>query len=135
MRGVHRNTPLLCKHGEKISDRCLSKLPESTGQNIRSLLLGIFSLSLLYAILYAKVRGFPVHHIELDFNTFYFILISLENLLPHLNSESRCIISDDSSGFMHINLHPQSQRLCGIHLGDEEYVFNSMPFGLTTGNL
>ena len=56
-----------------------------------------------------------------------------ENLLPHLNAESRCIISDDSSGFMHVNLHPHSQQLCGIHLGDEHFVFNSMPFGLTTG--
>ena len=60
-------------------------------------------------------------------------LDSVETLLPYLTTTSRCIISDDSSGFLHIFLHPSSQKLCGMHLGNEKFVFTSMPFGVTTG--
>ena len=51
-------------------------------------------------------------------------------LLPHLRPDSKCIISDDSSGFLHVGLHPESQKLAGIHVGQEEFAFRAMPFGI-----
>lgn len=59
----------------------------------------------------------------------------MENLIPYLSRTSRGVISDDSSGFMHVHLHRESRKLCGFHLGDEEFYFNSLPFGIPTGKL
>ena len=34
---------------------------------------------------------------------------------------------------MHVHLHPQTQKMCGLHLGDESFYFSSLPFGIPTG--
>ena len=62
-------------------------------------------------------------------------LDSVENLIPYLTKTSRGVISDDSSGFMHVHLHRDSRKLCGFHLGDEKYYFNSLPFGIPSGRV
>ena len=56
----------------------------------------------------------------------------MEDIIPYLDENSRAIISDDSSGFMHTFLSPNSQSMTGIHLGNEKFHFQGMPFGLTT---
>ena len=76
-------------------------------------------------------------------------LDSVESLIPYLRPTSRGVVSDDSrllkfslnvaqihfSGFMHVHLHPQSQKMCGLHLGEEKFYFSSLPFGIPTGIL
>lgn len=57
---------------------------------------------------------------------------SVESIIPYLNKDSRAIISDDSSGFLHVFLSPESQAMVGIHCGTEEYHFQGMPFGIHT---
>ena len=59
----------------------------------------------------------------------------MESLIPYLTPTSRGVISDDSSGFMHVHLHRETRKLCGFHIGDENYYFNSLPFGIPTGRL
>lgn len=71
-----------------------------------------------------------------------------EELVPYLTRGCRVAISDDSSGknliffsifliflfqgFLHVFLSPEGQQLCGIHCGDEEFVFRALPFGIPT---
>ena len=55
-----------------------------------------------------------------------------ESLLPYLHVKSRAIISDDSSGFLHVFNHPNTQALAGIHCGDDTFHFQGMPFGFHT---
>ena len=62
-------------------------------------------------------------------------LDSVESLIPYLTPTSRGVISDDSSGFMHVHLHRESRKLCGFHVGGERYYFNCLPFGIPTGKL
>ena len=62
-------------------------------------------------------------------------LDSVESLIPYLTPTSRGVISDDSSGFMHVHLHPETRKLCGFHVGTEKYYFNCLPFGIPTGKL
>ena len=50
-------------------------------------------------------------------------LDQIEGLLPYLSSDSRAIISDDACGFLHVFLHPMSQCLAGVHLGEEHFNF------------
>ena len=52
----------------------------------------------------------------------------VESIIPYLTRHSRGIITDDSSGFMHTFMSPESQSLLGIHCGDLKYHFQVLAF-------